>query len=121
LEDALVATGFPYDRWVNPDDNLREYRAFMKCTRGVRRCGSAALDLAMTADGTYAAFWEQRLNAWDMAAGALLVQLAGGRLSDYDGSPGEPRSGRIVATNARLHDCVLETLQSARESETPRA
>ena len=88
----------------------------MKCTRGVRRCGSAALDLAMTADGTYAAFWEQRLNAWDMAAGAFLVSLAGGQLSDYDGSTGDPRTGRIVATNGHLHEAVIQTLQRARHT-----
>lgn len=113
LADALVATGFPYDRWTNPDDNLREYRAFLKCCRGVRRCGSAALDLALTADGTYSIFWEQRLSPWDLAAGAALVVAAGGQISDYDGSPAEIRSGRILATNGKLHSEAVRVIRDA--------
>lgn len=116
LSEALVATGFPYDRWANPDDNLREYRAFLKRCRGVRRCGSAALDLALTADGTYALFWEQRLSPWDLAAGAALVSAAGGQLSDYDGSSADIRTGRIVATNGRLHQEAIRVLKEARSA-----
>lgn len=119
LGDALCATGFPYDRQTNPDDNLREYRAFMKRTQGIRRAGSAAIDLAMVADGTFEVYWEQRLNAWDMCAGALLVLEGGGRLSDYDGSPGDPRSGRLVATNGHLHEPALRALAEARSDLPP--
>ncbi|HJK94483.1 MAG TPA: inositol monophosphatase family protein, partial [Polyangiaceae bacterium LLY-WYZ-15_(1-7)] len=96
LEDALCATGFPYDRWTAEDDNLREHRAFLKRTRGIRRCGSAAIDLCLVADGTYDLYWEQRLSPWDMAAGACLVAEAGGTLTDYDGGPADPRTGRLV-------------------------
>lgn len=114
LEDALCATGFPYDRWTNPDDNLREHAAFLKRTRGIRRCGSAAIDLCSVADGTYDIYWEQRLNPWDMCAGALMIEEAGGRLSDYEGAPADPRTGRLVGTNGLLHDATLALLADAR-------
>lgn len=114
LNEALCATGFPYDRREAVDDNLREFGAVLKQVRGIRRCGSAALDLALVADGTYDAYWEQRLGVWDMAGGALLVEAAGGRLSDYDGSPADVREGRVVATNGRVHDALLAVLADAR-------
>lgn len=114
LDSALCATGFPYDRRENDDDNLRELGAVLKRVRGIRRCGSAALDLALVADGTYDAYWEQRLGVWDMAAGAALVEAAGGRLSDYDGSPADVRKGRLVATNGLVHDPLVELLRAAR-------
>lgn len=115
LDSALCATGFPYDRRENRDDNLRELGAVLKRARGIRRCGSAALDLALVADGTYDAYWEQRLGVWDMAAGAVLVEAAGGRLSDYDGSPADVRKGRVVATNGLVHDPLITLLRAARE------
>jgi len=114
LTEALCATGFPYDRRTTEDDNLDEFHAFLKCTQGIRRGGSAAIDLAMVADGTFDAYWEQRLNPWDMCAGALLILEAGGRLSDYQGGPADPRTGRLVATNGRLHEAVVEVLGRAR-------
>lgn len=114
LNEALCATGFPYDRRDNPDDNLREYRAFLKRTQGIRRGGSAAIDLAMTADGTFAVYWEQRLSPWDLAAGACLVAAAGGRLSDYRGGPADVRRGALVATNGVLHEATLAVLAEAR-------
>ena len=114
MEEALCATGFPYDRWTHPDNNEREFSYFLKRTRGVRRCGSAALDLALLAEGTYDLYWEQALQAWDMCAGALLVSEAGGRLSDYAGGPADPRSGRLVASNTLLHDEALRILAEAR-------
>lgn len=113
LQDALVATGFAYDQSTD-DDNVPEMRAFLKRTRGIRRCGAAAIDLALTADGTYDLYWEQRLNPWDLSAGALLVLEAGGRLSDYDGGPFDVRAGRIVASNGSIHDAALEVLSEVR-------
>ena len=118
LEDSLLATGFPYDRRTSTDDNLREFSRLKKVTHGVRRGGSAAIDLAMVADGTYDGYWEMKLNPWDWAAGATLVQEAGGRLSRYDGSPfvvelpreGAPRA-ELVATNGALHDALIEALR----------
>ncbi len=116
LNSALCATGFPYDRRETDDDNLRELGAVLKRVRGIRRCGSAALDLALVADGTYDAYWEQRLGVWDMAAGALLVEAAGGRLSDYDGGPADVRKGRVVASNGLVHDPLVDILTTAREA-----
>jgi len=113
LEQAVCATGFPYDR-SNLERTHAELALFLQRVRGVRRCGSAAIDLCLVADGTYDVYWERDLNAWDMCAGALLVLEAGGRLSDYRGKQGDPRSGRLVASNGLLHDAALQTLGEAR-------
>lgn len=114
LEDCLCATGFPYDRWTTAEDNLREHAAFIKATQGVRRCGSAALDLCLVADGTYDLYWEQKLNPWDLAAGALLVLEAGGMVTDYDGSAADVRQGRLLASNGRVHAEAAEKLREVR-------
>lgn len=114
LRDALCATGFPYDRWTNPDDNVREAHAFLKSAQGLRRCGSASMDLALVADGTYDTYWEQRLKPWDVGAGALLVLEAGGRISDYHGGPADPRTGRLVASNGLVHQATLAILGDVR-------
>lgn len=114
LDEAVCATGFPYDRWSNPDNNQAELGLFLQRVRGVRRCGAAAIDLCLVADGTYDVYWEQRLQPWDMCAGALIVQEAGGRLSGYEGEPADPRSGRLIATNGLLHEAALQTVCEAR-------
>ena len=116
LDDALCATGFPYDRRTTDEDNLREHRTLLKRTRGIRRCGSAAIDLCLVAEGTYDLYWEQKLNPWDMCAGALLVAEAGGTLSDYDGGPPDPRDGRLVVSNGPIHEAALAALAEARLS-----
>ena len=113
--DALSATGFAYVQDTD-DDNVREARAFLKKTHGYRRCGSAAMDLAMVADGTYDFYWEQRLNPWDLAAGAALVMEAGGTVTDYDGAPADPRTGRLVASTPALHAEVIATIAEARRT-----
>lgn len=112
LEESLVATGFSYDQRDRTDDNVAEFRALLKRTQGVRRCGSAAIDLAFTADGSYDAYWEKRLSPWDVCAGALLVLEAGGKLSSFDGGPADPRSGELVASNGLVHDELLAVLAS---------
>lgn len=119
LEDSLLATGFPYDRRTTTDDNLREFSRLKKITHGVRRGGSAAIDLAMVADGTYDGYWEMKLNPWDWAAGATLVTEAGGALSRYDGSPFDVHATResaqraeLVATNGGVHALLLAQLAS---------
>lgn len=117
LHEALVATGFPYDRHASHENNLREFGTFMRRAQGIRRCGSAALDLCLVADGTYDGYWEQKLSPWDMAAGAFIVHEAGGRLSRYDGGPADPLSGKLVASNGLLHDKMLAVLQEARQGE----
>ena len=114
LLDALLATGFGYDAHTRDDNNLREFAALTRRSRGVRRCGSAALDLCAVADGTYDGYWEPRLQPWDVAAGSLLVREAGGVLSDLDGGPFDPRRGDVVATNGRLHAVLLGALRELR-------
>ena len=114
LEEAVCATGFPYDRWSNPDNNHAELSLFLQRARGIRRCGAASVDLCLVADGTYDIYWEQGLNAWDMCAGALLVQEAGGALSTYEGGPADPRTGKLIASNGALHDVAVRTIREAR-------
>ena len=114
LDRALLATGFPYDRRENPDNNLREAAAFWTTARGIRRPGAASLDLASVARGWFDGYWEMRLNPWDVAAGALLVEEAGGRVTDYSGGPMDPGGGEYVASNGQIHDEMLEVIQRIR-------
>lgn len=114
LQAALLATGFPYDRHRNDDNNHREFAALNLASQGVRRPGSAALDLAYVAAGRLDAYWEQRLGPWDVAAGALLVQSAGGTVSTYDGTPFDGVGHQIVASNGPLHAPLLAALASVR-------
>jgi myo-inositol-1(or 4)-monophosphatase len=116
LGNSLVATGFPYDRRSVEDDNTREYKGFIKSAQGVRRCGAAAVDLAFVARGVYDGFFEPRLKPWDLAAGIVLVQEAGGRVTDYDGNPLDIFRGWVVASNNLIHQPLLEVIQIARES-----
>lgn len=114
LKQSLCATGFPHIAPDSPESNFAEAAHFKRITRGVRRCGSAALDLAMTADGTYDAYWEYLLNPWDVAAGASLIVAAGGRVTSEDGSDVDLRDGALVASNPHVHDAVIEQLSLAR-------
>jgi myo-inositol-1(or 4)-monophosphatase len=114
LGQALLATGFPYDRRTANDDNTREFVALMKRAQGIRRGGAAAIDLALTACGIYDAFWEPKLHAWDLAAGVVIVREAGGRVTGYEGDPVDIRHGWIAASNGLIHDAVLETIRIAR-------
>lgn len=105
LEESLVATGFPYAIHEHLDMILRHLRLMLLKTQGVRRPGAAALDLAFVACGRYDGFYELALKPWDTAAGMLLVQEAGGRVSEYDAArPYGFGSGCILATNGRIHE-----------------
>ena len=102
LAESLVATGFPsHKRHDNP--NIHFYHEFTLRSHGVRRAGSAALDLAYVACGRLDAFWEFNLNPWDTAAGALLVEEAGGRISGFSDGPFELNSREVLASNGRIH------------------
>jgi myo-inositol-1(or 4)-monophosphatase len=114
LEGALCATGFSYDVVGTDDDNVREFQVIQAAVQGVRRCGSAALDLALVADGTYDAYWERGLQPWDMAAGAALVLAAGGKVSRYDGSAADVRVGTVLASNGPLHAELVRLLGEVR-------
>lgn len=111
MDHALAATGFAYDIHRTEEDNLVNFGRMLKAARAVRRDGSAALDLCYVAAGRLDAYWEFRLHAWDVAAGLLIVQEAGGTISDVNGQP-PPRSGReVVSTNGHLHEQVLALLR----------
>ena len=114
LHRSLLATGFPYDRHLKDDNNHREFAAINLVTQGVRRAGAAALDLAYVACGRLDGFWEQDLSPWDVAAGALLVESAGGRLSTYSGASYDGVGHQIVTSNGHLHDAILAQLASVR-------
>jgi myo-inositol-1(or 4)-monophosphatase len=110
LGRALVATGFAYDVHESEDDNVESFRNVVKSARGIRRDGSAALDLCYVAAGRLDAYWELKLHPWDVAAGFLILEEAGGKISDLDNGPAD-RSGRVVvATNGPLHDELLSKL-----------
>jgi myo-inositol-1(or 4)-monophosphatase len=111
---ALLATGFPYDRRERPRFYLTFWEAFMMRSQGVRRTGAAALDLAFVAAGRTDGFWEFGLKAWDVAAGALVVEEAGGKVSNMDGSPLDLGGGNIVASNGIVHREMIETIAAAR-------
>lgn len=114
LLDSVIATGFPYDRGTSPENNVREFSRIVLLVRGMRRCGSAALDLAQVADGTYDGYWEQKLAPWDLSAGAALVLASGGTLTGYEGEPLSIPSGRVVATNGKIHEELLAEIAAAR-------
>jgi myo-inositol-1(or 4)-monophosphatase len=114
LETALLATGFPYDRRERRRFYLCFWEAFMLRTHGVRRTGSAALDLAWVACGRVDAFWEFGLKQWDVAAGALIVEEAGGHVSNMDGSTLDLSAAQILASNGPLHQQMIETIRTVR-------
>lgn len=114
LRDALCATGFGYDVVGAGDDNVAEFAEVQRRSRALRRCGAAALDLALVADGTYDAYWEFMLQPWDMAAGAAIVLAAGGRVSDFSGGTLDAQRGAVVATNGHVHGELLAVLHEVR-------
>jgi len=108
LINSLLCTGFPVSKILKePDKFVPLFKEFMTRCQGVRRFGSAALDLAYVACGRYEGFWEAYLKPWDTAAGFLLVEEAGGRVSDYYGNPYDPFKNSIVATNGKVHDAMI--------------
>jgi len=113
LNAALLATGFPYDRRTNPDNNVHRVAHLIRRCQGIRRAGAAALDLAYVAAGWLDGYWEDRLKPWDLAAGALLVREAGGLASDFDLGPLSLQSGRCVASNGHFHEQLAAAVLSA--------
>lgn len=111
LEQSLVLTGFPYDRRKRSEYYLRFYQAFMVRTQGVRRCGSAALDLCYVACGRADAFWEWRLYPWDTAAGSLIVEEAGGKMSNFAGNAFDIHGEQTLASNGLVHEELLGVLR----------
>lgn len=110
LSQSLLVTGFAYDRRETADNNYAEFCHLTHLTQGVRRSGSAALDLASVACGSLDGYWERGIKPWDMAAGIILVEEAGGKVTAYDQSSLDIDSGRILATNGNIHTELSQTL-----------
>ena len=115
LSEALLATGFPYRAFGHVEPYLEVLGQFMRAAQGLRRSGSAAVDLAHVACGRYGGFFETGLHPWDVAAGALLVEEAGGRVTDYRGEGAPTFAGQILATDGRLHAAMREMLAPMRD------
>jgi len=111
LNGSLLATGFPYDLRESKANNLDHFAHFAVRAQAVRRCGSAALDLCYVACGRFDGFWEMKLSPWDMAAGALIVQESGGRVSDFEDKEYSPYGKEILASNVRIHREMLDVLR----------
>lgn len=112
LAQSVLATGFPYDKATNPNNNTRQYAEFVAKSRATRCFGAAALDLCYVACGRLDGYWEGKLNPWDCVAGVLCVLEAGGKITNYDGVHENViyEVGQIVASNNQIHDEILELL-----------
>ncbi|UCD94156.1 MAG: inositol monophosphatase [Candidatus Zixiibacteriota bacterium] len=112
LERALLATGFPYDISSSRENNLKYFNRFARLARGVRRAGSAALDLCYLACGRFDGFWELKLHPWDTAAGTVIVQEAGGKVTDFKGRKYSIYDKYILAGNRHIHGRMKQVLAS---------
>src|SRR5439155_5484089 len=112
LSEALLATGMPFAGHGDRARYLTQVDAAMAATAGVRRWGAAALDLAYVAAGRFDGFWEEGLSAWDVAAGALIIEEAGGRISKYRGEPLDIYSPPVMASNGLIHEEMMQVLTS---------
>jgi len=117
LNKSLLATGFPYDLRESSVNNLEYFTRFLFKVQAIRRCGSAALDLAYLAAGIYDGFWELKLNPWDTAASALFVEEAGGTLTDFKGNPYNPYLKECLATNGIIHNQMLDILKGKKDGK----
>jgi myo-inositol-1(or 4)-monophosphatase len=109
---ALIATGFPRQRDVAPDNNFDSFVGVKKRAQGVRRCGSASIDVCLVADGTYDAYWERKLSTWDLAAGVAIASGAGALVTDLAGGEPDLARGHVVITNGQLHAQLLSVLSA---------
>lgn len=111
LEDSLLVTGFTPEVVHSQDDNMDIFRDFMKASQAVRRPGSAAIDLCYTAMGRFEGFWELKLHPWDVAAGLLIMEEAGGKVTKLDGTPLSVYDRQILASNGLVHDQMVAILK----------
>ena len=121
VEDALLVTGFPYDVREHPERSIPLFQAFLSRAQGIRRDGSAALNMAYLACGRFDGFWELDLSPWDMAAGTLLVREAGGTVTRFDGNDFRIDGRQILASNGRVHAEMQDILTAARHQAGPAA
>ncbi len=115
LDRSLIATGFPFRTPKNIDRYMDVLGTFIGTARGVRRHGAAAIDLAQLAAGAYTGFFETGLNPWDVAAGILLIEEAGGRVTDFKSNPDALFASQMVASNGHIHDAILEVVHPIRD------
>ena len=111
FSEALVGTGFPFKEVTRVEQYVKQFRSIITSTAGLRRAGAAALDLAYVACGRLDAFWELGLSPWDMAAGALMIQEAGGLVADLSGEDGYLKSGEIACATPKIFPSLLEALR----------
>jgi myo-inositol-1(or 4)-monophosphatase len=110
LKKSLLATGFPYDISVSSDNNLDHFQDFITECQAIRRPGSAAMDLCYTAMGRFEGFWEKKLHPWDYAAGWLMIEEAGGKVTRFDGSPFQMSDRSILTSNGPIHQAMVDVL-----------
>ncbi|MDP2037533.1 MAG: inositol monophosphatase family protein [Ignavibacteria bacterium] len=111
LHKSVLVTGFPYNVHENPDFAYERFAAFLRVARAVRRLGSAAIDMCYVAEGVFDGFWEVSLNAWDMAAGMIIVEEAGGVITDFSGNPTNIFGKQILTSNGNVHKAMIDTLR----------
>jgi myo-inositol-1(or 4)-monophosphatase len=114
VQQSLIASGYPYDVWSSDYDNSQEWHSFLKRAQSLRCDGAAALDLCYVADGRLDGYWELTLKPWDIAAGAVIVEEAGGRLSQANGEPAGLQHPSLVASNGHIHPEMLRILKKER-------
>lgn len=112
LQKSLLVTGFPYEQAERIDSAVELFKAFLSKSRAVRRLGSAAIDLCFVAEGVFDGFWEEKLNPWDVCAGMLLVEEAGGKISDFNGRFTDIYSKQMLATNGKIEKQMLEIINN---------
>jgi myo-inositol-1(or 4)-monophosphatase len=110
LSDSILATGFPYIKEIEKDSNIPEFSALLMKSRGVRRLGSAALDLCYVACGRLDGYWEKSLKIWDISAGGLIVSEAGGKVTNFFGDEWDHKSDNIIASNGIIHSEIQEII-----------
>lgn len=114
IDKSLLSTGFPYNLRSKPEQVCREFERFILKAQAVRRDGAAALDMCYTACGRFDGFWERDLSPWDTAAGQVIIEEAGGIVTDFEGKPHRPGSPTILASNRLIHEAMLEVLRGVR-------
>ena len=112
LAHSMLVTGFPYNKKENPDKLFERFIALTKTARGVRRLGSAAIDFCYLASGVFDGFWEVHLHPWDICAGKLIVEEAGGLVTDFHGNKTNIYTKRILSTNGNIHEQVIKVMNS---------
>ena len=114
LEESVLVTGFPYDIKDNPDNAIELFASFLRQARAIRRLGSAAIDFCYVASGVFDAFWEVHLNPWDICAGKLLVEEAGGIVTNFKNESIDIYSKQILASNVKVHSRMVEIINKNR-------